>query len=65
MTPPRKPTSQLTPEELDERRKNTREAVAKHRKGKPPEKDPRGYRGYKRIAKQRVRRKKESEENEN
>ena len=61
MTPPRKPVSKLTPEELDERRKYIREAVAKHRNGKPPEKDPRGYRGSERIAKQRARRKKESE----
>ena len=58
---PRKPTSKLTPEELEIRRKYIREAVAKHRENKPPEKDKRGYRGKERIAKQRARRKLESE----
>jgi len=58
---PRKPISQCTPEEAEARRKYIREAVAKHRKNKPPEKDKRKYRGKERIARQRARRKLESE----
>ena len=58
---PRKPISELTPEEVEARREYIRVAVAKHRKNKPPEKDKRGYRGAKRIARQRARRRLESE----
>lgn len=52
---PRKPISKLTPEEAEARRKRDREVKAKQREGKPPAKDPRGYRGAERIAKQRAR----------
>jgi hypothetical protein len=57
---PRKPVAELTPEELEARRLYIREAVKKHRQGKLPEKDPRGYRGKERIAKQREKRKVEA-----
>lgn len=41
---PRKPRAELTPEEAEAQRKYDREAKARSRKGKPPERDNRGYR---------------------
>ena len=54
---PRKKVADMTPEEREANAVYMREAKAKSRAGKPPEKDKRGYRGAERIAKQRARRK--------